>query len=114
MYGVSIIFVVETSTNSGATWQQRQSYTFRFSTSSTTFLTSSSQILQQFSVAGLTADGTDRIRIRLYDVQEIGIGFITEIWVKGSTVTFTTAADQFCSKTPDTDDVVNWEATGYV
>lgn len=116
LFRVQMKVALETTIDSGATWQQRATGVMVFENSS--LLYELKQVSYDYAVIikGLTSDGTDRMRLRLIDVAPYGLGDYdtSQTYAVGSTLGFINSTDVFASKTPATDDFVTWEAVGYV
>lgn len=127
-YSVTLNYVVETTDDSGTTpYDTRSSGSFIFETTDRVLAVKNTGFDHVITVAGLTADGTDKIRIRFTGLEEDGLGsyIIGNTWIKGGTgdvahppggirFYFLSTPDSYASKTPGADDFVEWEAQGYV
>lgn len=121
-YRVFIAYSIDVSQDSGATWVSVDSGQSWFQTTSQQVVNQINAYQVVFSCPGLAAGGVDRIRLRCLNNGSQGLGSFTAYLMGGSGsgynttsgVSFLTAADQFANKTPDTEDQVRWQATGYV
>lgn len=125
-YSAILTYVVETSGDAGATWAIRSSGSFVFETTSRILVTKATSLTHTLTVAFTIPanDGSDRIRIRLFSIEEEGLGsfVVGNTWIRGVSsatwpnagINFTHSTDLFTSKTPSSNDFVEWEATGYV
>jgi hypothetical protein len=113
---LDVIVALDTSNNSGGTWQTRatKAYSIRAFGSPRTISWNAETMV---AVAQLQAPGA-RVRLRIDTVDWTDdSGGTMSLAVHGrsgggdgSGVTYNTSVDNFASKTPDTEDLITWEA----
>jgi hypothetical protein len=123
-FRVYMDYIIETTIDSGTSWQARASGSFILETSSLTYQFFDVYRFHKFIVigsegplVGISSDGTDRVQVRMpRDIHTEGLGdyILTDTRIQAVNFFFNTGTDSFANKTPDTTDEVHWKATGWV